>query len=88
VSGWLTDAEYEEEVRCAALGLEGPNAKSYRVLLPDADLWDNRDKFACGPNPLTRKFFCRTCHWSENAHPREDCPTGFLPGSPRKEEEE
>lgn len=27
----LTDAEYEEEVRCAALGLEGPNAKSFRA---------------------------------------------------------
>ena len=31
-SAWgLTDAEHEEEVRCAALGLEGPNAKSYRA---------------------------------------------------------
>lgn len=27
---WLSDEEWEEEVRCAALGLEGPNAKSYR----------------------------------------------------------
>lgn len=26
----LTDAEREEEVRCAALGIEGPNAKLYR----------------------------------------------------------
>lgn len=26
----LTDAEREEEVRCAALGLEGPNAKQWR----------------------------------------------------------
>ena len=26
----LTDAELEEEVRCAALGTEGPNAKQYR----------------------------------------------------------
>jgi hypothetical protein len=26
----LTDAEREEEIRCAALGLEGPNAKQYR----------------------------------------------------------
>ncbi len=26
----LTDAEREEEIRCAAHGLEGPNAKQYR----------------------------------------------------------
>lgn len=29
-AGGLTDDEREEEVRCAALGLEGPNAKQYR----------------------------------------------------------
>lgn len=26
----LTDAEREEEIRCAALGMEGPNAKQWR----------------------------------------------------------
>jgi len=29
-AGGLTDAEREEEIRCAAHGLEGPNAKQYR----------------------------------------------------------
>jgi hypothetical protein len=28
--GGLTDAEREEEIRCAALGMEGPNAKLWR----------------------------------------------------------
>lgn len=28
--GGLTDAEREEEIRCAALGMEGPNVKQYR----------------------------------------------------------
>ena len=39
--GWyLTDAEREEEIRCAALGMEGPNAKLYRgeALAEQADL--------------------------------------------------
>lgn len=29
----LTDAEREEEMRCAALGMEGPNVKQYRAEL-------------------------------------------------------
>jgi hypothetical protein len=41
----LTDAEYEEEVRCAALGLEGPNAKTYRAATW-ADLADHARKAA------------------------------------------
>lgn len=29
-SAVLTEAEHEEEVRCSALGMEGPNAKQHR----------------------------------------------------------
>lgn len=28
----MTDADVQEEIRCAALGMEGPNAKSYRAM--------------------------------------------------------
>ena len=31
----LSDADLEEEIRCAALGTEGPNAKSYRQAWAD-----------------------------------------------------
>lgn len=33
-------------------------------------------------NPLVAPYFCTTCHWSEKAHPRDECPTGFVPGNP------
>lgn len=47
--------------------------------------WDDmrtRAKEAGYRNPLVAPYFCQTCHWSENAHPREECATGFLPGDP------
>lgn len=54
VSGWLSDADWQEEVRCAALGLEGPNAKSFRaeVWAGQADLLrkarrENPEVFRC-----------------------------------------
>ena len=84
MSDYLTDAEYAEEVRCAALGLDGPNAKEYRrVTAADRyDAWRDRAKEHGYRNPLVAPYFCTTCHWSENAHPRDACPTGFVPGDP------
>lgn len=82
---YLSDAEYEEEVRCAAHGLEGPNVKEYRRVTADAalnaaDEWRTRAKENGWRNPYVASFFCTTCHWSENAHPRAECSTGFVPG--------
>jgi hypothetical protein len=41
---WISDADYYEEIRCLALGLEGPNAKSVRanLLFEQADLLRKR----------------------------------------------
>lgn len=35
-------------------------------------------------NPLVAPYFCTTCHYSDNAHPRSECSTGFIPGDPEK----
>ena len=46
---FMSDADYEEEVRCAALGLEGPNAKSFRAeALLD---WADHARKAAKENP-------------------------------------
>lgn len=42
MSDYLTDADYEEDIRCRALGLESPFEQlTYERLV---GLWDNRDK--------------------------------------------
>lgn len=33
-------------------------------------------------NPLVAPMFCQTCHYNDNAHPRLECSTGFIPGDP------
>lgn len=47
-----------------------------------ADDLRTRAKEAGYRNPLVAPMFCQTCHWNENAHPREACATGFVPGDP------
>lgn len=46
-----------------------------------ADDLRTRAKEAGYRNPLAAPYFCTTCHWSESAHPREECDT-FTPGDP------
>lgn len=48
--------------------------------LAAADEWRDRFKEAGGRNPLVVPMFCQTCHYNEGAHPRDECPTGFIPG--------
>lgn len=49
-----------------------------------ADDLRTRAKEAGYRNPLVAPYFCQTCHWSDTAHPREECATGFIPGDPEK----
>lgn len=64
--GQATDATAYEYVR-----------ESYADAYDD---WHTRAKEAGYRNPLVVPMFCQTCHHSDNAHPRDECPTGFIPG--------
>ena len=64
------------------LMIEGHSYESaVDVLAGAADDYRTRLKEAGWGNPLVAPYFCEHCHWSENAHPRDDCP-GFQPGDP------
>lgn len=64
--GWVTETETYELA-----------AESY---LDQIDEWRTRAKENGYRNPLVAPLFCVTCNWSENAHPRPECFTGFIPG--------
>lgn len=68
--GWATESGAYEHVT--------------ESLASAADDLRTRAKEAGYRNPLAAPFFCQTCHWSENAHPRDECPTGFIPGDPEE----
>jgi hypothetical protein len=54
----------------------------YDALLDAADIARKQAQEAGYRNPLVAPYFCVTCRYSENAHPRDECPTGFVPGDP------
>lgn len=68
--GWATPADSYEFVLDSYLGA--------------ADDMRTRAKEAGYRNSLVTAMFCQTCHWSENAHPRALCDTGFIPGDPEE----
>ena len=68
--GWATEYGAAEHVRESLAGA--------------ADDLYKRAKENGYRNPLVAPMFCTTCHWSENAHPRDECPTGFIPGDPEE----
>lgn len=67
--GWATESGAYEHAR--------------ESLADAADNARTRAKEQGYRNPLVAPMFCQTCHWSENAHPREECLTGFTPGDPK-----
>jgi len=64
--GWSTDATAYDDVRDA--------------MLDAADVAYKQAKENGYRNPLVAPYFCVTCRYSENAHPRPECETGFVPG--------
>jgi len=68
--GWATESGAYEHVR--------------ESLADAADDARTRAKEQGYRNPLVAPYFCVTCHWSESAHPREGCSTGFMPRDPEE----